>query len=216
MRFLHRVLPTAVASITGVVCIAVYWSSHPTANAVSETLSKWGSIVLGFALILGLVNLLSVHWAKIRSRSPGSAYSFVVFVGFALTLFFGLYNGGKGPFVTELADRRVDWLYNYIQVPCSATMFSLLAFFIASAAYRAFRAKTFEATVLLLAALVVMIGRIPIGNLLGIRIPQLADWLLDYPNMAVKRAILIGMGLGIVATSLRIILGVERTYLGGE
>ena len=52
--------------------------------------------------------------------------------------------------------RLSDWMYRAIFSPCQATMFSLLAFFVASASYRAFRAKTPEATVLLLAAFVIL------------------------------------------------------------
>jgi len=98
-------------------------------------------------------------------------------------------------------------------VPCSATMFSLLAFFIASAAYRAFRARTIDATLLLIAGALVMIGRVPVGNMLWDKFPVIAEWLMSVPQMAAKRGILIGVSLGMIATSLRIILGIERTYL---
>ena len=59
-----------------------------------------------------------------------------------------------------------EWLYTNIQVPMDATMFSLLAFFIASAAFRAFRARTFEASLLLITALIVMMGNVPVGDLI--------------------------------------------------
>ncbi len=81
-----------------------------------------------------------------------------------------------------------------------------LAFFIASAAYRAFRAKTLLATLLMLSAVIVMLGRVPIGDMLvgwlpeGMRFSDIARFILDYPNTAAKRAIYIGVGLGVGVT----------------
>jgi hypothetical protein len=102
------------------------------------------------------------------------------------------------------------------------TMFSLLAFFIASAAFRAFRIRTFEAGLLAAAALIVMLGRVPIGDVLTqwlpepIRLQPVQEWILNVPQNAAKRAILIGAALGVMATGLRVILGIERSYLSGE
>jgi len=61
-----------------------------------------------------------------------------------------------------------------------------------------------------------MLGRVPIGNMIHSSIPDLANWILNFPSMAARRGILIGIGLGTISTSLRIILGIERTYLGRE
>jgi hypothetical protein len=105
-------------------------------------------------------------------------------------------------------------------------MFSLLAFFIASAAYRAFRARTLEATLMLVTAVIVMFARVPIGELLWQRMPDsvvqfranlpgdISDWILKVPSMAARRGILLGISLGAIATSLKIILGIERSYMG--
>jgi hypothetical protein len=94
-------------------------------------------------------------------------------------------------------------------------MFSLLAFYIASAAYRAFRARTILATILLVTALVLMLRLIPLGPISGIN-QKLASWVLTVPNMAAKRAIWIGIGLGATATCLKIIFGIERGYMGKD
>jgi hypothetical protein len=96
------------------------------------------------------------------------------------------------------------------------TMFSMLAFFIASAAYRTFRAKTIESALLLLAALFVIFGRVPISAAVSDKFPAIADWIMSYPNLAVKRGILIGVSLGMVGTALRVIFGIERAYIGGD
>ena len=101
-------------------------------------------------------------------------------------------------------------------VALQSTMFSLLAFFVASAAYRAFRARSPEASVLLLAAIIVMAGRVPLGEYLLAGLGQLSDWIMQVPNTAAQRAILIGVSLGGIATSIKIIFGIERAYLGGE
>jgi hypothetical protein len=108
------------------------------------------------------------------------------------------------------------WMYDYVFYPCNATMFALLAFFIASAAFRAFRARNAEAALLLGAAIIIMLGRAPIGRAISDLLPLISDWILDVPNNAGRRAIMMGAALGAIATGLRIILGLERSHLGAE
>lgn len=104
--------------------------------------------------------------------------------------------------------------FDHILIPIFATMFSLLAFFIASAAYRAFRARNLMASLLLLAALIVMMRFNPYFGPLSPYLSKTANWLMNVPNLAAQRAIVIGVGLGIVATALKVILGIERGYMG--
>jgi hypothetical protein len=94
-------------------------------------------------------------------------------------------------------------------------MFSLLAFFVASAAFRAFRASNWRATLLLTSAFLVMLGQVPIGAMIWDKIPLAKVWLMSIPNTAGQRAVMIGAAMGVVATSLRMIFGIERSYLGG-
>ncbi|MAF09019.1 hypothetical protein CMK11_01085 [Candidatus Poribacteria bacterium] len=132
-------------------------------------------------------------------------------------------DAGTGFAVVRPGADLFSWLFKYVQTPLDATMFSLLAFFIASAAFRAFRARNLEATLMLVAACAVILGLTPpfvhAWNTLAPAMPgfptALKDWILDVPNMASRRAIVLGIGLGAIAQSFRIILGLERTYLGG-
>jgi hypothetical protein len=147
-------------------------------------------------------------------------YSIVTFISMAFMAIVGLFFG-----VVE--GTIFEWMFKNIQVPMQATMFSLLAFFIASAAYRAFRARTLEATLMLVTAVVVMLARVPIGSFLWQSImpdavlqwrdnlpEDLASWILNVPSMAARRGIILGISLGAIATSIKIILGIERSYMG--
>ncbi len=122
-----------------------------------------------------------------------------------------------------LPDRYFKCLYDWIFNPLGATMYALLAFYVASASYRAFRAKNREATILLIAAFIILLGRTPLGvyatswipeSFSLLQVPNLAIWIMTAPNLAGQRAIMIGIALGVISMSLRLILGVERTYLG--
>jgi hypothetical protein len=131
-----------------------------------------------------------------------------------LTVLVGLF-WSKGQTRVDGVQTGFGWIYDYTMVPLQATMFSILAFFIASAAYRAFRARSREAGLLLAAAVIVMMGRVPLGQFLLPWTWDITQWLLNVVNSAARRAILIGVSMGAVALSVKIILGYERSYLGG-
>ena len=160
-----------------------------------------------------------------------------------------------------------NWMFFKIFTPLTATMFALLAFLVASASYRAFRIRNFEATLLLVSGIIIMLGRVPIGSkisswfvlyiivlMIGVianswkgnkiltfgtvagglllvtiagfmmgwpidqpgfaYLPKLQEWIYLVPNVAGARAIMIGIGLGVFATSIRYILGIETSYIG--
>jgi hypothetical protein len=115
-----------------------------------------------------------------------------------------------------------NWVFKYMYSPLQATMFSLLAFFIASAAFRAFRMRTFEAGLLLGAGLLVMFGRVPLGQFdLGIASDEFSfltvmNWIMAVPTTAAQRGIMMGAAMGVIVMGLKVILGIERSYLGGD
>lgn len=217
MLFLRRTLPLTLAFILGITGIFVFYIPHSSSQALETELALWDRIIWAFAMLLGIYSLMKLHLGRIRQQQAGWGYSFLVFFGFFLMFIFSVYNSGNGPFVprSNAPDDPFNWMFQYVQVPADATMFSILAFFIASAAYRTFRARTPEAAILLVAAIIVMLGRVPIGAVISDFFPIASTWLMDVPNLAAKRGILLGVSLGAIATALRIIFGIERSYLGG-
>jgi len=181
---------------------------------VSVYLSPWTTIISAFAIGLASVNLLRLHGNYVARKRPGWINS--------AALVFSMLFFTVARTVRELmpADPEVvafySLIFDHIAAPLSGAMFAILAFYIASASYRAFRARSLEASVLLLAAIVVMLGAAPVGALIWDYFPSLQRWLLAVPNTAGQRAIIIGAAVGGFATSLRILFGLERGYLGGE
>ena len=215
MLFLNRTLPLAIALVFGLLGIAVYYIPHSYAQSFEQEVGgKWVRIIFAFSYLLGLYSLLNLHWQRIRQHVAGWGYSLVAIASFAVMMVFVIYNDGHGPFAAQAKAGAYNWLFQYVHRPCTSTMFSILAFFIASAAYRTFRARTPEAALLLVAAVIVMLGRVPIGREISEYFPLVSEWLMSVPNLAAKRGILLGVSLGAIATSLRIIFGIERSYLG--
>jgi hypothetical protein len=207
--FWKRSLPVLITFVLGVTFALQYYVPHPASEALLSEVSVWNQIIAGFAIILGVTSLLQVHYVKIRRKEAGWGYSLVMYLSMVVTLVVGFWSGG------ESESSAFGWLYNYILVALSSTMFSMLAFFVASAAYRAFRARSLEATVLLTAAVFVMFGRVPLGEYLVSGVGLVSDWIMNVPNTAARRGIMIGISLGGIATSIKIIFGIERAYLGG-
>jgi len=190
-----------------VMLIQFFVPSQFSADIRSE-LTDWAQIIYASALIVGVIGLLKYHLTRVSRRSDGWFYNFVTIASLVLMAFLGFAFGRAdgGSFM---------WLFNYLMAPMQASVFSLLAFFVASAAFRGFQARNTEAILLLLSTVFIMFGIASIGSSIP-PFSDIANWILMNPSMTARRGIFIGVGLGTIAVSLRVILGVERTYLGKE
>ncbi|RKX69734.1 hypothetical protein DRP43_04085 [candidate division TA06 bacterium] len=205
---MKRKLPLMIVMILGIGMIIQYFIPHPISKAIYKQSIDWVIIISAFYLVLGVGGILILNYHKIKRKKEGWWLSVLTIVALFTTAIIGLFGGVQnGTLFMNI--------FLYVQLPLQAAMFSLLAFYIASAAFRAFRARTPEATILLLTATIVMLGRVPIGSLLYKGMPNIAEWILSTVSLAAQRGILLGVGLGSIATSMKIILGIERAYLGG-
>ena len=228
---MKRTIPLLITAIGGFVLVIAYFI--PAMQGWGEFTAIWFDILASIAFILGGGNLLKIHLKKVSDQGEGWAYSFITLTAFIATLFFGLFKIGVHPNIMYVnfpwsgEYRELGspfwWLYEYAFKPLTATMFSILAFYIASAAFRAFRAKNIESILLLSTAFIILLGRTFAGVFLtswfpesisGLRIENLTVYIMSVFNTAGNRAIMIGIALGIASTSLRVLLGVDRSYLG--
>lgn len=241
---MKRTIPFIIAAITGFVVIGAYFI--PYTQSWGDNTMIWFDILAGFAFVLGGGNLLKMNLQKVSDRRAGWGFSLITIVAFLATLFVGLSKLNVLPsekFPNYPWSGSLDqqgspiwWTYNYLYQPLQATMFALLSFFIASAAFRAFRAKNAEATILLVTAFIVLLGRTYAGIFLtdsmttgksldlglfdipldGLRLDKLTSTIMNVFNLAGIRAITIGIAMGIVSTSLKVLLGIDRSYLGSD
>ncbi|MBI5868305.1 MAG: hypothetical protein HZB43_08480 [candidate division Zixibacteria bacterium] len=207
---MKRQLPLIIIFVCGIFMVFQYFIPHENSEFIYEFAAlDWPPIIGVFALTLGIISLVRVSAAKISKRDEDWQYSIVTLIGLAMMIIAGL------PWFGGQTSPAVKWQFDFIMRPIIATIFSLLSFFIASAAYRAFRARSVLASILLISAVIVMIRFMPLGPFTDI-VSRTADWVLNVPNLAAKRAIIIGVGLGIISTALKVVLGVERSYLGRD
>ena len=271
MNFFKRQLAIVVMSAMGFIALSGYFINWTALrNFTDKDATNFYMIIAGFAAFLGCLNLLQLHLQKIAYKKENWQYSIFTLIGFIIMIIFGfIYNGSEVDMGPHLKDDKSAfyWMYNYIYLPLASTMFALLAFFVASASYRAFRIRNFEATLLLISGVLLMLGRVPIGALIPwwvvtimftsiffaiiaskilnrkvfflsyvfsnilfiilgllldwslktpaiLSIPAIQEWIMAVPATAGARAIMIGIALGIVAQSYRIMTGRERSILG--
>jgi hypothetical protein len=212
-------LPLGLLILMGFLGLISRFIPHPVGEGMNDYLrDTLLRIISAFALILGLGNLLLRHVHKLQHKDEGWPHSIALIVGLVLSAVIGLLGGvaGEGPLPTAIGSFKFDitTIFNRVLVPLGATMFSLLAFYMASAAYRSFRAKSWLAALLLVSAFVVMLGQVPLGARISPVIPQMSQWIMEVPNTAAKRAIELGITLGVLATFLKILAGIERSWLG--
>lgn len=181
-------------------------------QAVSDQLLAYITAILTAGFAIGVVNLIRVHTINIRRKRATWRYSLILLISLFVM---GLFSVIASPFaldpqatvipasVIAFSTPIYQFLYYKILVNINSSIFSLLAFFIASAAYRAFKARSLESTILLAAGLLVILGQAPLADLVWPGFGIIRDWILAFPNTAGQRGILIGAALGILAFSMR-------------
>lgn len=213
-------LPLTLMITMGVLGFTSWFIPHPVGETFNsylrDTLLR---IISAFALILGLGNLINHHVNRIKRKGDHWRQSYTTLISLAVASIVGLFGGvakdGILPTTIGGFDFDIQTMYTKVLIPLQSTIFALLAFYMASAAYRSFRARNLLAGLLLFSAFVVMLGQVPLGQHIWSRLPDISQWILAVPNTAAMRGIELGVTLGVLATMLKILTGIERNWMGG-
>jgi hypothetical protein len=195
----------AVAIASGLLVLVGYFI--PALSEISGIFLRWAMLLTAVQLLVGVINLLRTHWKKFTGDQPGKAYSLVVVISFGIVLLIAAPFGPTGQWSL--------WLFNNIQVPIEASLMGILAIVLVYACARMFNRRSNVYSVIFVGTiLLVLIGTASLPGMDLIYFRELKDWISRVWSVAGARGILLGVGLGTVAASFRVLMGVDRPYGG--
>jgi len=203
----RRSLPVLIAIVVGIGMVFDLFLKLPLLNNPMAEVRNWMPIMTSFAVIVGCVGLLNVHYKNIQRKRPGWYNSVILWAVMLSVIALGCTKGTR--------DATYSFIFNNVLVASSTTLSAVGALFLASSGFRAFRATNTNATILLISGALVMLAQVPIGEAIYGQIPNIGNWIMNVPNNAGQRGIMIASGVGFITVCLRIMLGYTRSYLGG-
>ncbi len=212
------ILPAVMAISFGALVLAGYLfgvradGTFSLLGKVQLLIVNLAVILVGFAVLVGISNLLIVHSNKLRRKQKGAAYSLILIVALVVTFLLGL----LARFV-PVAASLYNAAFNFVQLPIETSLMALLAVTLTYASIRLLRRRlNLLSLVFIITGLLMLAGMAP-WPLLG-DLPFLSDILRplisQVPAAAGARGILIGVALGTLTTGLRILFGSDRPYGG--
>jgi hypothetical protein len=203
----------AIAILAGFITLIAYFL-RPELNGVLSRLLGWAIILAGVATIIGITNLLSTHWRRVKAGGGKLIYSLVTILAFVATFVIGIAYTILSP--AKLVDPEFSQGITTIQVATEGSLMAVLAVSLAYAALQLFRkrsANLLSVTFIISAAVFLLIN---IGFLTSTDLPILKDIaaFINRLPVASSRGLLIGVALGSLTAGLRILLGADRPYGG--
>ena len=203
---MKRILPVIVSAIVGFLLLADFFLDIPAIKGPAAEVQDWGVILAAFALALAAINLVGFHIRQIGRKDKDSIHSLILLAGLFATALSGIFMGTDSPVF--------DFIFRSIYTSLAAVFYAMTAFHLASASYRAFRLKNPLSAALIVSGVLLMLGTAPIGETIWSDFPVIANWITGVVNVAGSRGILISTAIGSVGMALRVLTGIDRSYLG--
>jgi len=175
-------------------------------TALRSSILEWVIVATAAALLIGVVNLATVHFNKIQ-EGEYPLYSIVLIFSLVATFTITLFEGSQGDFA--------QWIIHYIQIPIETSLMAVMTVTLAySILTLLYRRPTLNSIVFVIFTVLALIGAAPF---LGLHIPMLnnaINWFTRVLASAGARGILLGIALGTITTGLRILIGADRPFGG--
>jgi len=206
----------------------------------TPVISDFANILAAFLIGIGIFALVRVHVTRLRRKAENWPFSVITLASFVVMVIVGLVNWSSTNGTTQY-DSMENWktvhytwnfLFDGMYQQMESAMFSIIAFYILSAAYRAFRVRSIESTILLGTALIVLLSLMGLiamnwssvidhatgynasSFLNNFKLTEIKNWISSNIQDPSLRAVNFGIGVGALAMGLRLWLSLEKGGVG--
>lgn len=175
---------------------------------LSQELVLMVSVLNAMSILLAIYSQTRRSLILVQQRQHGWVYQ-----GYLLVTIYLM--AGLGFLFGQQADSFM-WFQLAILNPTGSVIYSSLAFYMASAGARAFRARSPQAALLLIAGCLVLIGQAPISAVYFPILGTIRGYLTGSFALAASRIFAISVTVGAIVLGVRILTGNESEAIGFE
>jgi len=202
---------TAVAIGVGIIVLAGYFI--PSFTNIRFILLRTGLVLSAVALLVGIINLITVHIKKLGADSENSGYSLILVIALLATLVIGIIDMVQTYLVGKPNFQMTSWIFKNIQLPIESSLLAVTAVSLTYAAASILRKRMdLFSIIFFFVVLLVLLGSfsIPPTTIPFLRV--IREWILRVPALGGARGLLLGIALGTITTGIRILMGTDRPY----
>ena len=202
---------TAVAIGVGIIVLMGYFI--PSFTNIRFILLRTGLVLAAVALLVGIINLLTVHIKKLGGDSENSGYSLILVIALLATLTVGIIDMVQTYLVGKPNFQIISWIFTYIQLPIETSLLAVTAVSLTYAASSILRKRMdLYSIVFFFVVLLVLLGSFSIPPATLPFLHVIRNWILRVPALGGARGLLLGIALGTITTGIRILMGTDRPY----
>jgi hypothetical protein len=210
---LNAPVSAAIAIGVGIVVLAGYFI--PSIANIRFILLRTGLVLAAVALLVGIINLLTVHFKKMGSDNENSGYSLILVIALLLTLIVGIIDMIQSYMLGRPNFQMTNWVFTYIQLPIETSLLAIIAVSLTYAAASILRKRMdLFSIIFFFVILLVLLGSFSIPPATLPFLHVIRDWIVRVPALGGARGLLIGIALGTITTGIRILMGTDRPYGG--